>query len=475
MSHETFRFNNDIFSKPQLITASAYERVAQYLESRDGETVQLAVEMNRNKPQRQEDGSVLLYGNTKVVRIDGTLTYRNMNTLCEVGTSYQGLKKQADVIAANKDIKTVVLDCSSSGGAAFGCFAAAKYFHDTVKGAGKEIITFIDEMACSAAYAWACIADEVILNPEGEAGSIGVVIRLVDQSKALDKAGIKPIYITAGADKVPFNEDGSFKEDFLAKLQKSVDTLYTKFVNHVHTYRSNMSVEAIKATDANVYEADEALKLGLVDKLMESEEFYAYLEAKAKKHQTLGYLNNDKKNTTMAQSNMNEESNVTDTTIEPITENLENVSTNSETTPGSVEVPEMSTEMAAMQAQLAEMQAQMAAMTDAKAALEAQAATLLAEKEAAQMAAFTEQAQAWASYGVDAAEFATLAMADTDSPLLAMMTSALDKANATLETMSGMSELGAAVEEPETTPVEAGTEVKNSRHAAMQSLLKKNK
>lgn len=472
MSHETFRFNNDIFSKPQLITAAGYEAVAKYLESREGVAAQMVVEKNRNKPQRQEDGSTLLYGDTYVLDIDGTLTYRNMNTLCEVGTSYQGLKKQADYIASQPNIKTVVLSISSGGGSAHGCFAAAKYFKDTVKGAGKEIIAFVDEMACSAAYAWACISDEIIINPESEAGSIGVVIRLVDQSKALDKAGIKPMYITAGADKVPFNTDGSFKKEFLAKLQSSVDRLYTKFVNHVAANR-DMSVDAIKATDANVYEAEEALQLGLVDKLMENEEFYTYLENKSKNNNP-HYLSDNHTKVNMSTLNHEEELTVTE---EVITAPVETPTVEATTEPVTPEanVEDTNAQLAELQAQIAQLQqeSQNAAILAAEtlAAAQSEAATLLADKQAAQLTAFTEQATAWASYGVDASQFAELAMANAESPLVAMMTTALDAANKSLEASAGMTELGATGEvEPE--EVDAVAEKKASRSAAMKSLKK---
>lgn len=273
-------FLNSFCNKPQLITAGAFEDIATYLLSRDQGSVNLA-KMIASKTEKTSEAhhGEMINGNTYKIVIDGALTYKatGMQALCGSGLSYQSLKQQADLIAANPEIENVVLWVSSPGGEAYGCFSAAEYFKKTIKATNKNIITYIDESACSAAYAWACIADEVIINPEAETGSIGVVVRLTDQSKALDKAGIKPIYITAGADKVPFNDDHSFKEEFLEKLQASVDKKYSEFVDHVHTYRSNMSVETIKGTQANTFEAEEALELGLVDQIMSVEQFDDYI------------------------------------------------------------------------------------------------------------------------------------------------------------------------------------------------------
>lgn len=272
-------FLNSLCDKPQLITAAAFEDIATYLQSRDQGSVNLA-QMIASKTEKTSEAShgEMINGNTYKIVIDGALTYKatGMQALCGSGLSYQSLKQQADLIAANPEIENVVLWVSSNGGEAYGCFTAAEYFKKTIKATSKNIITYIDESACSAAYAWACIADEVVINPEAETGSIGVVIRLTDQSKALNKAGIKPIYITAGADKVPFNDDHSFKQEFLDKLQAGVDKKYSEFVDHVSTNR-DLSEDVIKGTQANIFEAEEALELGLVDQIMGVEEFNDYI------------------------------------------------------------------------------------------------------------------------------------------------------------------------------------------------------
>ncbi|MCD9504790.1 hypothetical protein GLP37_21745 [Photobacterium phosphoreum] len=278
MAHSAFLFTNSIMEKPQLITENDFNDVCNYLNNRNYSTNLEDIAASKTRKPSETAHGQMINANTYQIKIDGVTTYKTstMQSLCGSGMSYQALKQQADYVAKTPSIKNVVLSISSGGGEAMGCFAAAQYFKDTVKGSGKNIITYVDERACSAAYAWACVGDEIIINPEGEAGSIGVVTRLIDQSQALDKAGIKPIFITAGADKVPFNQDGSFKQDFIDKLQASVDKTYTKFVEHVSTMR-NLDAKIIKDTQANVYDADEALKLGLVDKIMDVEEFNIYI------------------------------------------------------------------------------------------------------------------------------------------------------------------------------------------------------
>ena len=142
--------------------------------------------------------------------------------------------------------------------------------------AGVYVHAYVDECAASAAYAWACAADEVICHPMGEVGSIGVLVCLTDYSKAMEQQGIKEIYIFAGDNKVPYAEDGSFKQSFLDDLQTKVDMLYEEFTGHVSKY-TGLYTEAVKNTKASMFVAKEALSLGLINKIMNYEEFTNYV------------------------------------------------------------------------------------------------------------------------------------------------------------------------------------------------------
>ena len=138
---------------------------------------------------------------------------------------------------------------------------------DTLKSAGKKIITYVDGTMASAAYALGCIGDEIIMNPDAQAGSIGVVIALHDEHLKEEMEGEKTIYIYAGESKVPFAEDGSFKQEFLDDLQADVNYTYGKFTSHVAEMRG-LTEEAVIATQAKVFKTPDAISLGLADKEM---------------------------------------------------------------------------------------------------------------------------------------------------------------------------------------------------------------
>jgi hypothetical protein len=149
---------------------------------------------------------------------------------------------------------------------------------------GAKIYTYIDGMAASACYGLIAISDEIIAHPDSQAGSIGVVIQLMNNSEKLKKEGYKRKFITSTDSKVPFDEEGEFKEDFLADLKESVDKLHTKFVAHVAKYRP-MSEADIDGLKAKVFDSEKAVQLGLVDKVMDHAEFQTYLENLAEKQQ----------------------------------------------------------------------------------------------------------------------------------------------------------------------------------------------
>lgn len=147
--------------------------------------------------------------------------------------------------------------------------------------AGVKLYAYNDGCVASACYALACVADEVISNPHAETGSIGVLIALINDSKHLEDEGYTRSFISAGASKIPFAADGTWREGFLEDLQTKVDALYGDFCQHVSTY-TGLSVDDAKATEAKMFSSAEALSLGLINSIMTRSEFVSYIVSKQK-------------------------------------------------------------------------------------------------------------------------------------------------------------------------------------------------
>ncbi len=277
---------NKVFNKPLLITAQDLQPITDYLSD---PTRVAALRLSDDYEDDDEEYSNVSIGDirTKQLRklgvnpdtmtgqlnIDGVLVNRKgqMNAQCAELTSYQKLKEQFEAQVA-EGITSCVLMVSSGGGEAFGAFSTASYVKKIAKQNNIKLTTYINGSACSAAYVWAAIADEIVSHPQGQSGSIGVVVQLYNDSKMLEKEGIKRSFVYAGGNKIPFDNDGEFTDKFLSDLQKSVDKTYMKFVDYVVSNRP-MSKEEVINTNASVFDSDDALTLKLIDKVMELEDF----------------------------------------------------------------------------------------------------------------------------------------------------------------------------------------------------------
>jgi hypothetical protein len=88
-----------------------------------------------------------------------------------------------------------------------------------------------------------------------------------DFSGQLEQTGVKVTLITAGAHKADGNPFEALPDDVRAEIQADIDVAYSRFVAHVATARG-LSEDAVRATEARIYRGEEAVKVGLVDKVM---------------------------------------------------------------------------------------------------------------------------------------------------------------------------------------------------------------
>ena len=208
----------------------------------------------QNKPFAFQDG-------VAVIPIHGSLINRFGQCYGYV-TGYNFIRRQRDAAMADPDVTAIVYDVNSGGGEAAGCFELADESF-ALRGT-KPTISVVDSACYSAAYALASTSDQVVVTPTGGAGSVGVYTMHVDMSKMLENWGLEITLIHAGEHKVDGHPYAELPEDVRADMQKSVDATYNKFVESVARNR-NLSVEAVKDTQARCYSADDALALGLID------------------------------------------------------------------------------------------------------------------------------------------------------------------------------------------------------------------
>jgi len=177
--------------------------------------------------------------------------------------SYEGLKYQISAAARDKDVRSIILDMDTPGGEAVGAFEVADVVREAAQ--TKEVVAIVNGMAASAGYAIASGATRIVITSSGIAGSVGVVMLHADYSKRLEKEGVKPTLIHAGARKVDGNPYTPLSTEVKGELQAEIDRFYDLFVASVAKGRPGMSEDAIRATEARTYIGADAVAVGLAD------------------------------------------------------------------------------------------------------------------------------------------------------------------------------------------------------------------
>ena len=287
-----------VFNTPQLVLADDLQAIAQFLVNRangvemDSEYVNVkddAPKFELSANPTEED--IIKYeraingisedGTTGYLDVTGTLVAKHDDfNACMGFTSYEKLYSQFEK-QVSMGIEKVVLNVDSGGGEARTAFEMADQFKALAVDNNIPIYAYVDGLSASAAFLWSSIADEIVARPDSEIGSVGVVVQLVNNSKMLENKGITRKFITYGENKVPFDDSGEFTAKFIQSIQEKVNKTGIQFNKFIARNR-NMQVEDVIATQAEVFDTEDALNVGFIDKVMTKSEFYEnYLPSKS--------------------------------------------------------------------------------------------------------------------------------------------------------------------------------------------------
>jgi signal peptide peptidase SppA len=215
-----------------------------------------------NLPQPKQGGGYA------VLPIQGVIAPR-MNLLSNFsgGTTFEELGQQFEALMANKAVRTIVLDINSPGGSVAG---ATEFSRQILAGRTKKaVIAQVHPMAGSAAYWIASAASKIHASPSSMVGSIGVYAIHDDLTASLEKLGVKRKVLSAGEGKADGVEGTALSAAGEARRQSLIDDAYARFVGDVVKGRGK-GVTADRVRNewkAHVYSADQALALGLIDRI----------------------------------------------------------------------------------------------------------------------------------------------------------------------------------------------------------------
>ncbi|MGO7673865.1 S49 family peptidase [Rhizobium ruizarguesonis] len=199
-----------------------------------------------------------------MIPIKGVLLFGVGYAIGDYATGYVYITKALERGLTDPQVKGIAFIIDSPGGHVAGNFDLAdKIF--AARGQ-KPIHAFAAENAYSAAYSIASACKTVTVARTGGVGSIGVVTVHFDASKAMDGAGLKVTFIHYGKHKVDGNAYEELPADVKDRIQARIDGLGELFVSTVARNRA-MDEQAVRDTEALTFGADEAVTLGLADKV----------------------------------------------------------------------------------------------------------------------------------------------------------------------------------------------------------------
>jgi capsid assembly protease len=181
-----------------------------------------------------------------VIPVIGPLTQRGGLDLvtCQGFRSTDAIAAEVRAAAAEPKVDAIVLEVDSPGGEVFGVPEGWQAIRESAK--VKPIVAAVNSVSASAAYYLTSASTEVWVNPSGQVGSIGVYCLHVDISKALEGAGERWTFISAGRYKLEGNPLEPLGDEARASIQAQVDSYYADFVRDVSRGRG-VGVETVRA------------------------------------------------------------------------------------------------------------------------------------------------------------------------------------------------------------------------------------
>jgi len=124
------------------------------------------------------------------------------------------------------------------------------------------------DMATSGAYYIALAADEIVAAPTSVTGSVGVVMYNINVSGLMEKIGVADQTIKAGERKDIGSPLRKMTPEEERILQTVLNRMQDRFLGLVRERRSGLTADGIKLiSDGRILTADQALQLGLVDRI----------------------------------------------------------------------------------------------------------------------------------------------------------------------------------------------------------------
>lgn len=246
-----------ITGTPWFITQDALENINALLESR---IAGLSTEPTANA--QQPAASISLPG-TAIIPIRGVIGKRlsQMEMMCG-GADIDAVEAAFDAANNDASINRIVLHVDSPGGTVTGVPELAQKMYQSKR---KQMVAVSDTIMGSAAYYLASAADEIVVTPTANVGSVGVVLQVRETINPVSADGRTRLKVfRSGADKV-IGADAPINEEQSAMFQARVEHLGAMFRADVVKARPSVGADSMTGL---AYFGDEAVARHLADRVV---------------------------------------------------------------------------------------------------------------------------------------------------------------------------------------------------------------
>lgn len=198
-----------------------------------------------------------------VVYAEGEIVDEGMD-----GISAAKMTKTLRKVLKDDDVRAVVLRVNSPGGSAD---ASEQIWHALrlIQQQGKPVVVSMSDMAASGGYYISCMADYIFAEPNTLTGSIGIFGMIPCWNDLREKVGLDVDYVNtnrhSGIMTNMTNKGMTAEEEAL--MQSMIERGYDLFTSRCAEGRHMLQSEIKCVGEGRVWLGQDALRLGLVDKL----------------------------------------------------------------------------------------------------------------------------------------------------------------------------------------------------------------
>jgi protease-4 len=202
-----------------------------------------------------QDKIAVIYAQGEIMSGEG-----DVNTIGEGSMNRSLIEARKD-----KNVKAIVLRINSPGGNALTSDLIWREIELTKK--VKPVVVSMGNYAASGGYYIACNANKIFAESNTITGSIGVFGILPNFTQLATKIGIHTEQVKTNENASEYSPFVPMDEKFKAVTLESVEHVYKTFISHVAEGRKMTVAQVDSIGQGRVWSGEQALKVGLVDKI----------------------------------------------------------------------------------------------------------------------------------------------------------------------------------------------------------------